>query len=76
MMFAHRIQTTLSEDGTLHLQALPFTKGDVVEVIILKKESGKAEPKKQRTVGEYRGKIRLSDDFSQPLPEQFWVGEE
>lgn len=36
-MFAHRIETVISQEGSLNLQALPFLKGDEVEVIILKK---------------------------------------
>lgn len=30
---------------------------------------------KKRTVGEYIGKIHLSDDFDAPLPDEFWLGE-
>lgn len=32
---AHRIETTLSEDGTLTLNHLPFHAGEAVEVIVL-----------------------------------------
>ena len=35
-MQAHRIETTLSEDGTLVLNHLPFQAGEMVEVIVLK----------------------------------------
>jgi hypothetical protein len=34
---AHKIETILSEDGTLMLQGLPFNAGDEVEVIILER---------------------------------------
>jgi len=33
------------------------------------------EPSKKRTVGEYVGKIHISDDFDAPLPDEFWLGE-
>jgi hypothetical protein len=36
-MNAHKVETILSEDGTLMLQGLPFHTGDEVEVIILKR---------------------------------------
>lgn len=36
-MNAHRIETTLTENGTLTLRDLPFQEGDAVEVIILKR---------------------------------------
>jgi len=29
----------------------------------------------KRTVGEYIGKIKISDDFNDPLPDEFWLGE-
>ncbi|WP_353573042.1 hypothetical protein, partial [Candidatus Albibeggiatoa sp. nov. BB20] len=38
-MFAHRIETVISQQGSLNLEALPFLKGDEVEVIILKKST-------------------------------------
>ncbi len=34
-MNAHKLETTLAEDGTLTLQGLPFQAGESVEVIIL-----------------------------------------
>lgn len=36
-MNAHRIETILTEKGTLILRNLPFQEGDAVEVIILKR---------------------------------------
>jgi len=30
---------------------------------------------KKRTVGEYVGKIHISDDFDAALPDEFWLGE-
>ena len=36
---AHRIETTLRQDGTLTLEHLPFRAGQVVEVIILAQPS-------------------------------------
>jgi hypothetical protein len=36
-MNAHKIETILSEDGTLTLKGLPFHAGDAVEVIILER---------------------------------------
>lgn len=43
-MNAHKVETVLSEDGTLMLKGLPFSAGDAVEVIILERgnQSGKA----------------------------------
>ena len=32
---AHRVETTLTQDGTLTLEHLPFQAGETVEVIVL-----------------------------------------
>ena len=72
-MFAHRIETTINQEGILRLDALPFKPGDKVEIIILKQGTAGLQHK-QRTVGEYEGKIRMTDDFTAPLPDSFWLG--
>jgi hypothetical protein len=74
-MLAHRLEAVLQEDGNLHLTSLPFGKGDEVEIIILKKESVKSQTKQKRTIGEYIGKIKLGDDFSEPLPDRVWLSD-
>lgn len=33
-----------------------------------------ASPSKGRTLGLHRGAIWTSDDFDEPLPEEFWTG--
>ena len=43
-MNAHLIETTLTENGKLTLQNLPFNKGDEVEIIILERNSSKLAP--------------------------------
>ena len=35
LLQAHRVETTLTQDGTLMLDHLPFHAGDAVEVIVL-----------------------------------------
>lgn len=30
---------------------------------------------KQRSVGEYAGKIVIHDDFDDPMPDSFWLGD-
>lgn len=31
--------------------------------------------RKKRVLGLNRGKYRMSDDFNNPLPDEFWLGE-
>jgi hypothetical protein len=42
-MNAYKIETTLSEDGSLILKGLPFHMGDSVEVIIWEKSPNREE---------------------------------
>ena len=37
-MNAHRVETTINQDGTLTLEDIPFQAGDAVEVIILERQ--------------------------------------
>ncbi len=39
VMMAHRIETTLQQDGKLSLDNLPFNAGEAVEIIILPAQS-------------------------------------
>jgi len=48
-MNAHKIETALTEDGTLVLQGLPFQAGDVVEVIILQPQTAQHQIKSLET---------------------------
>ena len=32
--------------------------------------------KGRRTFGQYRGEIWIADDFDDPLPDEFWLGDE
>lgn len=31
--------------------------------------------KQQRVFGQYQGRIKMSEDFDEPLPDSFWLGE-
>jgi hypothetical protein len=31
--------------------------------------------KQQRVFGQYQGRIRMSENFDEPLPDSFWLGE-
>jgi len=44
-------------------------------VIFLRKQQQKQHIKK-RTVGEYKGKIVIHEDFDEPLGDDFWLGEQ
>jgi mRNA-degrading endonuclease RelE of RelBE toxin-antitoxin system len=48
---------------------------DFVEFLAQKYVIPQEIPKKQRVFGLFKDKIWMSDDFNDPLPDEFWMGE-
>lgn len=65
---AHRIETTLTQNGTLTLDSLPFQAGETVEVIVL--PNVPAIPLKDRYP--LRGTPVHYQDPTEPVAEQDW----
>jgi hypothetical protein len=76
IMNTHKIETVLTEDGTLTLQGLPFHAGDTVEVIILQAKT----PQRQDAVNSQseknryplRGTVIRYDDPTEPVALEDW----
>jgi len=66
-MSTHHVEVTLSQDGKLMLDELPFRAGDTVEVIILAQQS-------KRNGQEYslRGKPIKYVDPTDPVAQEDW----
>ncbi len=75
-MNAHRIETILTENGTLTLRDLPFQKGDAIEVIILERRSLRQSeaPTSHSESNPYplRGKVIRYDDPTEPVALEDW----
>ncbi|MEC4984160.1 MAG: hypothetical protein SAJ37_00345 [Oscillatoria sp. PMC 1068.18] len=68
-MKAHRIETTITENGTLHLKNLPFKSGETVEIIVLERNS---QPPNSNPYP-LRGKvIRYEDPFEPATSLEDW----
>jgi hypothetical protein len=69
-MKAHRIETTLTENGTLLLKDLPFTAGESVEIIVLQLPSHPSES----NLYPLRDKqpYRYDDPFEPATPLEDW----
>jgi hypothetical protein len=67
-MNAHRVETTINQDGTLTLKDIPFQAGDEVEVIILER------PPKSGGDNPYplRGQPVQYDAPTEPVAENEW----
>jgi hypothetical protein len=71
-MEAFETDATIDTDGGLTLERLPFASGQAVRVRI----EQKAEVPAQRVLGLHEGMVWMSDDFDEPLPDAFWLGQE
>ncbi len=67
-MRAYRLETTLAEDGALQLGALPFRKGETVEVIVLERQSYPSGAKPNPL----KGSVLHYDDPTEPVASDDW----
>ncbi|MCL1466693.1 hypothetical protein [Argonema galeatum] len=67
-MKTHRLETTLTENGTLTLSDLPFQVGDAVEVIVLERHPHHPESNPYPL----RGTVIRYDDPTEPVALEDW----
>lgn len=67
---AHRIETTLTQNGTLTLDHLPFQAGETVEIIVLTTAS--AETRSFQDRSSLHGTLLEYQDPLEPVAEQDW----
>jgi len=74
MINAHKLETVLTEDGTLTLQGLPWKAGESVEVIILNVSMDKVvKPTFEENTHPLKGKvIQYDDPFGSAVPLEDW----
>ncbi len=51
--------------------SVPSGKAEIIFIIQSKKVMGKPY---NRVLGSLKGKVKVSDDFDDPLPDSFWLG--
>lgn len=68
-MKAYRIETKLTENGTLVLENLPFQAGEDVEIIILERSSQAADANPYPLQGKV---IHYDDPFEPAVPIEDW----
>ncbi len=54
----------------------PELQKQVSDFVIFLRRIQKKQPITRRTVGEYRNKISIHQDFDKPLNDEFWLGKE
>lgn len=71
-MYAHRIETILTENGKLTLQNLPFQQGDEVEIIILERHSTSSHTESNPYPLRNKQPYRYEDPFEPAVPVEDW----
>lgn len=66
-MNAHRVETTLSEDGVITLRDIPFRRGDSVEIIVLPFAAGTSDARYP-----LRGTPVILHSPTEPVAETEW----
>ncbi len=74
-MQSFQFASQVSQEGLLNLQLpLNFANQEVEVVIVI--NAKKKRTAQERPIGHYAGKMKMSDDFDAPLPDEFWLGED
>ena len=75
-MQALELNTFINEQHQIHLQLPDSIKAGKAKVIILLDEIAETLPSQKRVFGQFRGKIKIREDFDNDLPEEFWLGKD
>ena len=51
----------------------PELQKQVIDFVVFLRKQSLPQQVSKRTVGEYRDKIQIADDFSVPLTDDFWI---
>jgi hypothetical protein len=79
-MKAIKTEAMVDSNREIHVKLPEYVRAESVEVLILFDEdagtSKVGKSKTERKFGQFRGKIQMSEDFDEPLPDDFWLGHE
>lgn len=80
-MKTYTLRGKTDEAGVLHLEVQTDQADTDYEVVIVAQEGTRSKhngdkPSQQRVPGLHAGTTWMSEDFNDPLPDEFWLGEE
>ena len=70
-MQAIELAAEIDHNQQIHLELPKSIHAHKAKVIVMYEEEI-VQPLKPLTLGLFKGKIQLSDDFNEPLPDSFW----
>ena len=72
-MQAIELEAEVSNKHEITLKLPENISAGMVKVIVMFEEEPRSV-KKRRTFGQFKGKIKINDDFDDALPDSFWTG--
>lgn len=76
-MQAIEMNAQVDDNHEIKLKLPDAVKHGTVKVIVMYDDAPNiASAEKRRQFGQFKGKIKISDDFNDALPDTFWTGEE
>ncbi|WP_020561550.1 hypothetical protein [Methylosarcina fibrata] len=75
-MQALELITIINEQHQIHLQLPDSVRAGKAKVIVLLEDAAESQPQQKRVFGQFRGKIKISEDFDNELPDDFWLGKD
>ncbi len=72
-MQAIELSAEIDKNRQIHLQLPETVSAHRAKVIIMFEDELSSE-KTNRVLGLHSGQIEMSDDFDEPLPDSFWLG--
>jgi hypothetical protein len=69
------LNAEVTSNHEIHLKLPDFVHSQAVKVIVLyEQETPTPAVPGKRQFGQFRGELVIADDFDEPLPESFWLG--
>ena len=71
-MYAIELPAEIDKNHQIHLQLPQTVTASKVKVIVMYEDEGSPVSKPLK-LGLFKGKIQISEDFDEPLPDSFWL---
>lgn len=75
-MQALELSIEINEQHQIHLQLPDSIRAGKAKVLVLLEDVTEPQPKKKRVFGQFRSKIKISEDYDNELPDDFWLGKD
>jgi hypothetical protein len=74
-MQSFQISSHINQQGLLQIQLPENLANQDVDIVLVVQQKKTRLIASKRPVGQYQGKMKMSDDFCEPLADNFWLGE-